>query len=419
MQKRQLIGLWVGTVIAGCGDPLTLEERAEVDLLELARGIHERVLTIDTHDDIPLNFATRDVDPGVNGDMQVDLPKMRAGGLDAAFFVVYVGQTERTTENYAQAKADAMTKFEAIHRMAEEMYSDEIEIAYSADDIERIAANGKLVAVIGIENGYVIGRDLSLLETYHALGARYITLAHGGHNDISDSATPREGLGDGDTEHGGVSPFGAEVIAEMNRLGIMVDVSHVSKQAMLVATALSAAPVIASHSSVAAIRDHPRNLDDEQLEALRDNGGGLQAVALGAFLTEHAGRRRVAYARLRADFGMIPGQQPEELGTEPHLDFLGRLEALDRRFPDATVADFVDHIDYAVGLIGLDHVGISSDFDGGGGVLGWSDASETLNVTLELARRGYTEAEIAQLWGGNLLRVMREVERVATERQAR
>lgn len=419
MRKRQLIGLWVGAVIAGCGDPLTLEERAEVDLLELARGIHERVLTIDTHDDIPLNFATRDVDPGVNGDMQVDLPKMRAGGLDVAFFVAYVGQTERTTENYAQAKADAMTKFEAIHRMAEEMYPDEIEIAYSADDIERIAANGKLVAVIGIENGYVIGRDLSLLETYHALGARYITLAHGGHNDISDSATPREDLGDGDTEHDGVSPFGAEVIAEMNRLGIMVDVSHVSKQAMLDATALSAAPVIASHSSVAAIRDHPRNLDDEQLEALRANGGVLQTVALGAFLTEPAGRRRVAYARLRADFGMIPGQQPEELGTEPHLDFLGRLEALDRRFPDATVADFVDHIDYAVGLIGLDHVGISSDFDGGGGVLGWSDASETLNLTLELTRRGYTEAEIAQLWGGNLLRVMREVERVATERQAR
>ena len=409
-----MIAVCLGAAITGCGDSLTPEERAEVELVELARSIHQRVLTIDTHDDIPLNFATRDVDPGTRGDRQVDLPKMREGGLDAAFFVVYVGQTERTTENYAQAATDAMIKFEAIHRMAEDMYPDEIEIAYSADDIERIAASGKLVAAIGIENGYVIGTDLSLLETYHALGARYITLAHGGHNDIADSATPQERLGDGDAEHGGVSPFGAEVIAEMNRLGLMIDVSHVSKQAMLDATRLSAAPVIASHSSVTALHEHPRNMDDEQLEALRASGGVLQTVALGAFLTEAAGRRRVAYARLRADFGMIPGQQPEELGTEPHLDYVGRLEALDNRFPDATVADFVDHIDYAVRLIGLDHVGISSDFDGGGGVLGWGDASETFNVTLELVRRGYTETEIAQLWGGNLLRVMREVERVAS-----
>ena len=288
-----MIAVCLGAAITGCGDSLTPEERAEVELVELARSIHQRVLTIDTHDDIPLNFATRDVDPGTRGDRQVDLPKMREGGLDAAFFVVYVGQTERTTENYAQAATDAMIKFEAIHRMAEDMYPDEIEIAYSADDIERIAASGKLVAAIGIENGYVIGTDLSLLETYHALGARYITLAHGGHNDIADSATPQERLGDGDAEHGGVSPFGAEVIAEMNRLGLMIDVSHVSKQAMLDATRLSAAPVIASHSSVTALHEHPRNMDDEQLEALRASGGVLQTVALGAFLTEAAGGWRM------------------------------------------------------------------------------------------------------------------------------
>lgn len=399
-------------LLGGCA-PGTPEERAERALAARAAAIHERVLTLDTHIDVPLNFATRAVDPGVAGDFQVDLPKMRAGGLDAGFFVVSVGQTARTPENEAQARADAMTKFEAIHRMAGELYPDEIEIAHSAADVPRIAAAGKLVAAIGIGNGYVVGRDLSLLETYHRLGARYMTLAHGGHNDVADSATPREALGDAESEHGGVSPFGAQVIAEMNRLGMLVDVSCVSRAAMLDAVRLSEAPVIASHSSMRALMPHPRNLDDEQLLALAGSGGVVQTVALGAFLSETAALRAAEYRNIRGAFGMIPGQQPEELGAEPYEDYVGRMEALDERWPDATVADFVDHVDYAVNLIGIDHVGISSDFDGGGGVVGWSDASETLNVTVELVRRGYSEEEIARLWGGNLLRVWGEAEAVA------
>ena len=404
--------LLAASVAGGCGLG-TPEERAERALANRAAVIHERVLTLDSHIDIPLIFATRAVDPGVSGDFQVDLPKMRAGGLDAGFFIVYVGQTERTPGNEAQARADAMTKFEAIHRMAEELYPEEIEIAYTAADVERIAGSGKLVAAIGIENGYVIGRDLSLLETYHELGARYMTLAHGGHNDIADSATPRENLGDAEAEHDGVSAFGEQVIAEMNRLGMLVDVSHISKAAMLDAVRLSAAPVIASHSSMHALMPHPRNLDDEQLRALAANGGVVQTVALGAFLSEVAARRAAEYRNIRGAFGMIPGQPPEELGAEPYEDYIGRMEALDARWPDATVADFVDHIDHAVDLIGIEHVGISSDFDGGGGVLGWYDASETLNVTVELVRRGYSEEDIARLWGGNLLRVWGEAEAVA------
>ena len=221
-------------------------------------------ITIDTDEDITTNFATDEVDP-LNADRQVTLEKMRAGGLNTAFFVVYVGQTERTPENYEQAKADAMTKFDAIHRMADEMYPDQIEIAYSADDVVRIHASGKLVAAIAIENGYVIGKDLSLLEKYHALGGRYITLAHNGHNDISDSANPRPNLGDSEVEHGGLSEFGEQVVAEMNRLGIMVDVSHISKDASLHAMRVSRAPVIASHSSTRALADVSRNMDDEQL----------------------------------------------------------------------------------------------------------------------------------------------------------
>ena len=409
--RAPVLGLAASLVLTcGCGTP---EERAAAALTSRATAMHERVLALDTHIDIPLNFATPTVDPGVEGDFQVDLPKMRAGGLDAGFFIVYVGQTARTPENEAQARADAMTKFDAIHRMAGELYPDEIEIASSVADVERIAAGGKLVAAIGIENGYVIGRDLSLLETYRDLGARYMTLAHGGHNDIADSASPSERLGDAAAEHDGVSAFGEEVIAEMNRLGIMVDVSHISKAAMLDAVRLSEAPVIASHSSMHALRAHPRNLDDEQLRALADNGGVVQTVALGAFLSEVAGLRAAEMRNIRGAFGMIPGQPPEELGAEPYEDYIGRIEALDARYPDATVADFVDHVDYAVELIGIDHVGISSDFDGGGGVLGWSDASETLNVTVELVRRGYAEEDIAKLWGGNLLRVWREAEAVA------
>ena len=407
------LALALAAAVAGGCALGTPEERAERALTNRATAIHERVLTLDSHIDIPLDFATRAVDPGVSGDFQVDLPKMRAGGLDAGFFIVYVGQTERTPENEAQAKADAMTKFEAIHRMAEELYPDEIEIAYTAADVERIAGSGRLVAAIGIENGYVIGRDLSLLETYHELGARYMTLAHGGHNDIADSATPREALGDGEAEHDGVSAFGEQVIAEMNRLGMLVDVSHISKAAMLDAVRLSEAPVIASHSSMHALMPHPRNLDDEQLRALAANGGVVQTVAVGAFLSEVAARRAAEYRNIRGAFGMIPGQQPEDLGAEPYEDYLGRVEALDARWPDATVADFVDHVDHAVDLIGIEHVGISSDFDGGGGVLGWYDASETLNVTVELARRGYSEEDIARLWGGNLLRVWGEAEEVA------
>lgn len=382
---------------------------SDEELMETARGIHERVLTIDTHDDIPSNYATEEVNPCTGTDMQVDMPKMRAGGLDVAFFIVYVNQTERTPENYEEAKEAGMTKFNAIHRLTEELCPDQIELAYTADDVERIHASGKLVAAIGIENGYVIGKDLSLLETYHDLGARYITLAHGGHNDISDSSQPDEG--DEEEEHDGLSEFGEEVVAEMNRLGIMVDVSHISKKASLHAMRVSQAPVIASHSSTRALADHPRNMDDEQLMALQANGGVMQTVAFNGYVKVASEARNAAMDSLR---GVYLGEGGfRGLTAEQRAAYDLGLGEIDELYPPATVSDFVDHIDYAVNLIGVDHVGISSDFDGGGGVTGWDDASETFNVTLELVRRGYTEEEIAKIWGGNLLRVWREVENVA------
>jgi membrane dipeptidase len=300
--------------------------------------------------------------------------------------------------------------------MTDEMYPDRIGLAYSADDAVRIHEEGKLVAAIGIENGYVIGRDLALLETYHDLGARYVTLAHNGNNDIADSAQPDEAFGDTPGENGGVSEFGGRVIAEMNRLGIMVDVSHISKEASLDAMRLSRAPVIASHSSVRALADHPRNMDDEQLRALRENGGVIQVVALDDFVRTPAAEREAAVDSLRAAIGF---EGYSSMTDEQRAAWEVGVAAIDERFPGPDVSDFVDHIDYAVELIGIDHVGISSDFDGGGGIVGWEDASETFNVTLELVRRGYTEEEVAKLWGENTLRVWRAVEDVAAELRGR
>jgi membrane dipeptidase len=334
-----------------------------------ASSIHADSLTIDTHVDISFEFATDAEDPRT-ADLQVNLDRMRAGGLDAAFFIVYVGQTARTEANYAQAATDAMIKFDAIHRMSESLYPEMIGLATTADEMERLAANGRLIAAIGIENGFVIGRDLALLERYHALGARYMTLVHNGHNDIADSAQPNAELGDSPTEHRGVSEFGAMVIHRMNELGIMVDISHASKATALEAMDLSVAPVIASHSGIRSLTDHVRNLDDETLMRLAEDDGVVQVVAFESYIAN---------------------------GTS------------------STVEELVDHIDYAVRLIGVEHVGISSDFGGGGGITGWNDARETPAVTDELLARGYSAREIGLIWSGNLLRVWREAERIAAE----
>ena len=392
-----------------------VSEMTEAELVAYAADIHERVLTLDTHDDIPFDFATEEVDPGIrdSGDRQVDLPKMREGKLDVGTFIVYVGQTGRIPTNYEWAKRNAMTKFNAIHRMAE-MYPEEIEVALTVDDVMRIHNSGKLVAAVAIENGYVIGKDLSLIKKYKDLGANYITLAHGGNNDIADSSTPRPNLGDKGEEHGGISDFGAEVIKEMNRVGIMVDVSHISKNASIEAAELSAVPIIASHSSVSALANVPRNMDDEQMLALKESGGVMNIVALGSFVKRDPARRE-AIAAVRTEFGGWP--KIVQLTGEKKAEYNQKLADIDEKHPPATLADFVDHIDYAVDLIGIDHVGISSDFDGGGGVVGWNDASETGNVTLELVRRGYSEEDIAKLWSGNYLRVWAEAERYAKENQ--
>jgi microsomal dipeptidase-like Zn-dependent dipeptidase len=408
-------------------------------LVARARGIHERVIALDTHNDInPADFtAERNYTQRL--DSQVNLPKMRDGGLDASFFIVYVGQGELTPEGYDKAYKAAIDKFDAIHRLTEQIAPDQIELALTASDVRRIAAKGKKVALIGVENGYPIGEDLRRVEAFFTRGARYLSLAHNGHSQLADSNT---GERDGTWLHNGLSPLGRQVIAELNRLGILVDVSHPSKAAMMQAVALSRAPIIASHSAVRALCNHSRNMDDEQLLALKQNGGVIQVVALSSYVKERkpdSPERAAAIAALRKEFGLPeagagpgrggPGGVPASGGGRGGLaqltearraDFRQRMAEIDRQFPGdppATVKQFVDHLDYAVKLIGIDHVGISSDFDGGGGITGWNDASETFNVTLELVRRGYTEAQIAKLWSGNLLRVMEKAEAVARELQ--
>ncbi|MDA0334128.1 MAG: dipeptidase [bacterium] len=408
------LGAAMGLLLCSCAGQVPADPG---DIATRARRIHHNVLTLDTHVDIPVDFASDSVDPGLRGRYRVDLPKMEQGGLDAVFWIVYVRQTRERDAAANAAHTAAMVKFDAIHRVTEELYPEQIELAYTADDVARIHAAGKKVAAIGIENGFVIGRDLTLIDRYHALGARYITLAHGGHNDICDSATPRA-WDDSTAEHGGVSPFGAQVIAAMNRVGIMVDVSHISRQSMLDAVRLSQAPVIASHSSVRALADHPRNLDDEQMLALRDNGGVMQTVAFGLYVKVDPPEKGAALQALRTTFGLGPERKLEDLAPPERAEHDTRLATIHNAWPPPNVQDFVDHIDYAVHLIGIDHVGISSDFDGGGGIDGWYDASQTLNVTTELVRRGYTEPQIRKLWGGNLLRVWHETERVAALLQA-
>jgi membrane dipeptidase len=389
-------------VVTACARPVSSPAPVtNAALLDQARALHARIITIDTHDDIPLNFATPEVDP-LNADRQVNLEKMRAGGLDVGFFIVFVGQSERTPENYEKAKADAMTKFDAIHRMTRTMHPDKIELAYTPADVRRIHDGGKLVAAIGIENGFVIAKELPLIKKYYDLGARYMTLAHSSNNDICDSSTDQRG-----PEHNGVSAFGREVIAELNRVGMMVDVSHVSKSCMMQATALSQKPVIASHSSTRAFADVPRNLDDEQLLAIKRNGGVAQMVALGSYVKVDPAPKRAAIDSLRRSMGITGGGRGafSNLTAEQRAAYQRRMDEINAQWPGANVVDFVNHIDHAVKVAGIDHVGISSDFDGGGGITGWRDASETMNVTAELLRRGYTEPQIRKLWGENVLRV--------------
>ena len=398
--------------------------------------IHEKVITLDTH----IDFSPADLVTERNYtqrlETQFNLPKMIDGGLDALFFSIYVGQT-REAQNpdafkpagYERAYKAAIEKFDAVHRFTGEIALDKMEMALTSADVRRINAQGKKVALMGVENGYPIGEDIARVKEFYDRGARYMSFTHNGHNQLADSHTgERDGW-----KWNGLSPLGEQVITEMNRLGIMVDVSHASKDSMMQTAALSKAPIIASHSAARALCDVSRNMDDEQLLALKNTGGVLQVVAYDGFVKKtkpDSPERIAALVAARKEFNLPEPTGPDQrarfhsalkaLSDEQRIEHEKDLAKIDNQYPGdppANLKDFVDHIDYAVKLIGIDHVGISSDFDGGGGVIGWNDAGETFNVTLELARHGYTEEQIEKLWSGNLLRVMDEVQRIARELQ--
>ncbi|WP_276166838.1 dipeptidase [Zobellia alginiliquefaciens] len=416
-----------------CGETnKNVKEKTQESQLEKAKRIHEKVITIDTHNDINVHNFTDSLNYTQRLETQINLPKMDEGGLDVTWLIVYTGQDTLTSDGYAKAEKNAMSKFESIHRLCEEIAPEEIELALSSEDVKRIHASGKKVAMIGVENAYPMGNDLANFKKYYDLGARYISLSHNGHSQFSDSNT---GEKDSVWLHNGLSKLGQSAVKEMNRLGIMIDVSHPSKEAMKQMIALSKAPIIASHSSARALCDHSRNLDDEQLKLMKENGGVVQTVAFSSYLNTEKDKAYNAYIKTilekvadsmgvewysRNQFSSLTDSQKEVfMKNYPKVKKIA-ISIADKSAdaPEMVdVSDFADHIDYMVNLIGIDHVGISSDFDGGGGIKGWSDASETFNVTLELVKRGYTEEEIAQLWGENLLRVLDEVQAIAKKMQ--
>lgn len=404
---------------------------ADLSPEKTAAQIHEEIITIDTHNDIDVNNFTDSVNYTQRLETQVNLPKMKEGGLDVTWLIVYTGQDSLTPKGYASAEENAMSKFNAIHRLCDTIAPNEISLALNSEDVRRINKKGKKIAMIGVENAFPMGWDLSNFEKYHSLGARYISLAHNGHSQFCDSHTgEQEGY-----LYNGLSKLGKSAVLEMNRLGIMIDVSHISRDAMLQIISLSNAPIIASHSSARGLCDHSRNLDDEQLKALQKNGGVIQTVAFAAYLNTEKDSLRTSYTKSiyqevadslgidwydYADFSSLTRRQQQDFEKNyPKVKAIAEEMASKRKnAPEPVgVGDLIDHVDYMVNLIGIDHVGISSDFDGGGGIGGWSDASETFNITQELLNRGYSEEEIAKLWGGNLLRVLDDVQALAEKQE--
>jgi membrane dipeptidase len=379
---------------------------SEEALIKRADKIHASILTVDTHCDTPMEFSTPGFDLGVRHDEGcVDFPRMVEGGLHAEFFAVFTGQGPRNDSTYDKVYKKALDIFNAIHKNVEKN-SEMAEVGYTADDAYKLRKAGKITAYIGLENGYPIGKDITKVKQFYDLGARYITLAHTRNNDICDSSTDPAG-----SENNGLSPFGIQVVNEMNRLGMMVDISHISDKSFYDVLKTTKAPVIASHSSCRALCGSPRNLTDDMLLALKENGGVIQICILGNYLKTPEPNPELD-AKLKelntryGDFNALPEDSKKLVRTE--------YRAIQKRYEKpATVKDIVDHIDHAVQVIGIDYVGIGTDFDGGGGVDGCRNASEMKNITIELLRRGYSKADITKIWGGNVMRVLRKVEDIA------
>ena len=407
------------SLLAGCNNKEELVDvlTSEDETIARALEIHERVLTVDTHADTPLRMLEPGFDLAerhnpLDTGSKVDYPRMKEGGLDAIFFAAFVSQDIRDNEGNERAKALVLEMIDAVISSTEEN-SDLVGLALTPKDAYALERDGKRAIYLAIENGYPIGDDLANIELFFNKGVRYITLVHSSNNDIADSATDSSGA-----EHNGLSAFGEEVVKEMNRLGIMVDVSHASDDVFFDAIALSEAPIIATHSNARSVTEHQRNLSDEMLRLMAENGGVVQMTLLSSYLRDEPPNpeRSAALEELRSSMKNVSVMTPEE-----RAERRSAFNEINEKFPTplATVKDVVDHIDHMVSIAGIDHVGIGCDFDGGGGIDGVFDASEVMNITIELVRRGYSEEDIEKIWGKNVMRVFEEVQKVAGVIQAR
>ncbi len=373
------------------------------------RALHDRLFTLDTHVDIGAGYATPTLDPGQLTRAQVSLPGMRIGGLDSGFFIVYVGQ-QATDDAAAQTdmRAQAEEKYRGIERMLR-AYPEQIGLATTADEVEEIAGSGKLVALIGMENSGPLGTSVDDVQMWADRGVRYMSITHFGNNQFGDSSNPRDTLGD-PAEDEGLTDLGRALIPALNDAGIMVDISHVGKRTGMEAMELSRSPIIASHSTAKAVYDNPRGLDDEQLAAIAADGGVAQITAYRSYLAPVDDGLTEAITALRASLGLEDGAAFRAAAPETLEEYTREEAKLRSENPDVTLAQFIDHVDHAVKVAGIDHVGLSGDFDGGGGVRDWDGAADSFNVTQELLARGYAEEDLVKLWGGNVLRVLRDTE---------
>ena len=380
-----------------------------------AARIHEKCFTLDSHVDTPMRVFRTPADLSVRhphsepGAGELDFPRMKEGGLDAAFFAAYVRQRECTDEGRQAARKRAEDLIDLVLDWKTQ-YPSLVELADTPHGAERLRATGKRIVFIGIENGYTIGTDLSLIGHFRDRGVRYITLCHVENNDLCDSSTDPDGA-----KWNGLSPFGRRVVAEMNRLGMLIDLSHASDSTFFQVLRISGTPVILSHSCCRNLMDSPRNLTDSMLVALKRNGGVIQINLCSFYLvkTESDTLRRAALDSIKK----IYGDWRRISDPERFKLYDTARQAVDRRFPrhKASVKDLADHIDHAVRVAGIRHVGIGSDFDGGAGLSDCVDVSQMGNITLELVRRGYSKRDIARIWGGNFMRVWREVLNEAKE----
>ena len=383
----------------------------ESELIDRALLIHKKVLTLDTHADTPLRmiepgFRMSDRhDPNETGS-KVDYPRMIEGGLDAIFFAAFVAQDIRNDKGNFRAKNLCVQMIDSILSSIQQN-SDVVGLALNPEDAYSLEKEGKRAIYIGIENGYPIGEDLSNIETYYKKGVRYITLVHSSNNDLADSATDPAG-----PEHNGISEFGSKVVKEMNRLGIMVDVSHGSDAVFYDAIKISKAPIIATHSNARSVTNHKRNMTDDMLKLIAKNGGVVQLTMLSNYLRDPVPNIKAEKLKKELLSSIKPIDQMTTLEKETMRK---RLNEIDDKYPiaPANLKNVVDHIDHIVNVAGIDHVGIGCDFDGGGGINGVFDVSQVMNITIELVKRGYNEDQIAKIWGGNLIRVFSEVQTIA------